>query len=406
MNKVLLFLFPLCVLLSACNNDDDTVASRTIFTFKGLDVVGDQDWWVIIHDGESGDLIDSKQVFPNTTTTFESTRKLAGGKLTVTFFVGSNSPFGYNVASVYSGIDPGSTWAFGRPPGVTPAFYNTGGQRNVKIADVPSLFSVATSGQFGETTLANSVSYTGSSISLSAFVTSGTKDQMIVVDTGVGNPKYWTMPNTSVDMMMSYSNFQAFDKYVKFTFPKTDGINSYITAGYKYPQFYWEGYTLQNTQYGGLHPAERTELSIGFLNSIPNYYLYLQVAGWTFHSEGNPPSSIEFVSPDEYTATATSFDDLKITTSKDYVYSGADFGYSTSNSSLDIFFYSAKGTEKAFYPLTSEIESKYQVDKSSIHYLGTTFMVKGRSYAEMVSQTFAETIDANRTFQESSVYSW
>lgn len=406
MKRSLYLLACLFVLISSCKNDDD-VPSRTIFTFTGRNAGGvHEDWWILLHDNESGDLIDAKQVFEKQTTTFESKKKISGNKMTVTFFRGSNTSLGSNVADIHRDIDVGAEWSYGFRDNVTQTNIEYGGEYSLSVTDVPTLYSSTVTDGYGEIEFTNGFKYADNILSATPFTSNSTKTPMVVIETTEDHPKYYMLNGDIIadeEFNISYNDFKDFDKYLTVDLPEGEILDqSYISGDYDQSLAVYYGYILQDFNWQQGIPIKST-INVPLLNSISKYYIYLRTNTWIYTSQGNPPSSIEFVSSDGYTSTGQSFDDFKVTTTKDYVYSQSYFGYSSGNTHTDLTYYAAKGSEKPFYTLTSDLEQKYLVDKSKITYNGTFFNVKGRTHADVVRWMFDNDFDLNSTYEESIV---
>jgi hypothetical protein len=394
-----LLILSIAAILNSCSKDDD-VPSRVIFTFEAGTTSSNADIWIVLHDNETGDLIDSKQIFQNSTTTFESTKKISSGKLAVTFFDGSNSPVGYSSANVYTDVDLGSKWYRDYSNAVNQKD-PVDGVYTLTVNNLPSVYSFTLSDAEGPTSGLTAPPPVNGSVMTSGEFRSGLKE-LVSIDPGVGNPKYTELTGLTdgQSLTMSYNDFKDFDKYIKVTFPENGEIYTEIRGGYKKFDNDLSGYVFHYSSYDYKGP-KRTELNIGLLNSVSNYYINLGISGWYYASQGPPPTSITYVNPDDFIMSGNTLEEFKIVKKDDYVFSSIIFFNEAMT--YNVAYHSLPGKENFIDPLTKDIESKYAVDKTGFHLYEGYFEVKGRSLSEFIRSTFDKSYDPNTPFEISSV---
>lgn len=406
MKRSLYLLLAIFAFLSSCD-DGDEVPSRTIFTFtnmRGSFPTIAPEVWVIIHDNETQELVDARMV-PNGTTTFESTKRLSSDKITVTIFEASTSSPGYSGSSTYRDVDVGAEWANARILKASDDVLYSG-DFDLRVTDVPSVYSVVISDGYNETIIPGTFTFDNETIAMSPMASETARDQMVVVETNDNHPKYLYIEDvrSNQERTVSYNSFKDFDKYLTVELPSPAiAAYMYVTADYRKPYQVYKAYSFAHFIWK-LSIQEKNEINVGLLNSISNYYIDVRGGSWFYVSQGEAPSSIEYVSNEGYTSTGTTYDNFKITTSKDYVYSYSSFGYSASGVALSMYHYAPKGSEKPFYSITPEIEAKYKIDRSKLVSEGLTFMVKGRSYADFVSSRYDPEFNFETSYFESSVF--
>jgi len=411
MKKSLSFLFFLCVLFFSCNNEDK-VPNRTIFTFTSNFANPNTDYWIILRDNSSGNLIDSRQItVDRTAVTFESTKPISNNKMDVTIFQGTpNSTNGNAVAQVYTGVDVGSEWMApykGYSP-TPPNYGGTAGQYDLKISGVPSLVSFNVSDQFGYVGIGtSSYTYTAGNITCKPTITGNGHTQLISIDIGSGKSKYAMVdnPTDGKAIVIDYSTFKEYDKYINVTFPNTALVSIDVYGYEEGSPINFDSYLLQQYRYSGAAPVKMSEWNIGVLNSLEKYSIGLEIMGsFLYTSYGPAPTSIQYVSPDVYQVSATTKDDYTITSSTSFTFRAADFGYTEGSRSIDFSYFVPQGYQGKHYDaIGSDLAKKYGIDLSKLSYQGTTF-TNGRSYDVMLEYRFTPTFDPYSPYSETQVY--
>jgi len=191
-------LFPLAFLVlvaSACTDNHEVVFSRTIFSFTP-GVVAGEEAWIVLRDSETGDLIDSRQLTPYIPNTFESTKKIGGGKISVTYFRAIGGQF---YSEVYTNVAVGSAWTTrGYKQSDVPRDFT--GRYNLEVKGTPLLESLAVSDKYGMTGDAGSTDLLSGEVKMTVFTDVSLDHQhLISTVTRTGAVKYLMLENVDAD---------------------------------------------------------------------------------------------------------------------------------------------------------------------------------------------------------------
>jgi hypothetical protein len=400
---VLLLLFSITILFNSCKDDkeDPTVPNRIVFKFTYTLGNPTDDYWVILHDNDNGDLIGAQQVAgENSVLTFESTKAIANKKLDVTIFEsGVGQPNGSSLGMVYTGIDVGAEWTYPQGPRYT--FPDRGtlvGSYNLEITGIPALYSFIVSDKFGATINNNSYAFDTGKITANPFIFSNDNSHFLSINTGTGNTKYAIVDNLTANsnITVDYSSFKDFDKNLTLTYPGSQTVIASV-VGYKTGSpINWSSYQIQPFEHKDL---SLSQLNIGLLNSFANYSFDITVYEFRYLAVGPAPSSITYVDPSSFTTTGTTIDDYSIAGSS-FLFRNAMY-----NSSNCVFnYYAPQGyMTKHHDPISPDIASKYSIDVSTLKFFATQVFLKGRSYSEWIQSQVDPTYDQTLPFEQATV---
>jgi len=409
MKKPFFLLLALCALISACKDEEEeTAPDRRIFTF--IFFSGEGDYWIAIHDNESGDLIDERQITADTTV-FESNKPIQNNKIDVTIF---QRDLHRNIAAdVYTNIDIGAEWTWQHKayPGTQPEPGSALGEYNLNITNVPSLLSVSVSDKFG-----NRLTYKegldhkflAGTIICTPNINENGHTQLVSIDPGSGKQKYAMIdtPGVGATVTIDYSAFKEYDKYINFTFPLTASFTSLVYGNDKgSPISNYYAYVIQQYWSESSSPRYKSELNIGVLNSLEKYSIDLDIMS-SFHytSRGPVPTSIQYVAPTSYTVSATSIGDYTITSSTPYTFRVANFGY-FDDRNVQFSYHAANGyTGKHHDAISSIMAEKFKIDLSKLEYTNTVF-ANGRTYEQALEYDFNPVFDIFTPYSETRVTS-
>jgi hypothetical protein len=407
--KKLLFSILLMVVVAGCKDNEIPGDPKLIFAITvpgGPDGFG-PDTWIVLRDDANGDLIEARQLSTDTTEIFQSTKTFSNNKLAVTFFYPMNgvTANGYYNADVYRGVDVGKEWAV---KGIGFPYLNQGngkGSYTFHLTDVPTNYFAMISNEFGAT---GGAGYSPSLWTGFFNVTDVSKNTALVIAGALpGDLKYMWLdnlaPNGDTTVSFSSNILQSFDKTITMSFPATKNVVTDVRA-----------YDLTKVSEYGYHlhfipiplQFEISDLKIGFLNKFKRYATNITTGSFTFRSDGPAPAAINYVGPDGYTTSmsGSGINGYSITASKDYVYSHTLFSYQDDYANWNFNYYAPKGTTSHYDALTPEIMSKYSIDVSKVKYSQTDFMVKGRSYENLVDSKFNPNyFTGNPQYEESFV---
>lgn len=382
--RTLLFLTFVCALLAFSCTKDRTDPKSTIFTVNQPPQNASRiDMWVVVRDGETGELLDSKLLVMAGTTTFETPRSISNHKLSVTVAYSTPGPDFINICriSVFNGIDVGSEWTMSYEDLRTDGIIT--GPFSLSITGVPSVYAFNVSGR--NDGLLSGTTYSNGTLK-GDYDFAGLPRQLVSLDPGFGNPRYlWLEDVRPYDTItVDYSDLKEFDRYVNFKFPSTDDVNVYV-LGYEGDPRHVSGYVLyQNEYWRG--ETQRDEINIGILD-FPGYYFKVDVGTFHFFSIGSEPKAIEYTSNDAFTVSnANSITGYSVSATKDYLYSTSSYSYfeGSNNTRYSLTYYSPVGNAKQFEPLDDDLSRAFDFSMEKCAYNQTTFTLKGRPYTDMI----------------------
>jgi hypothetical protein len=398
--KRIAIIVALLILLSSCDHDE--VKNRTIFKFT-IDPVYElpagQENWIIVRDDNDGQLVDAMQINIGGTVTFESRKKFANNKLSVTFLqIQARS----GQARVYTEIPVGSEWTLGYteyPLNLPGGQYL--GSYKLNINSIPSPFGFALSDKFGAVSAI--FAQTESTITASdVSIRTGAFFQLITSSTSL--PKYKELSGINADTTINvdFNTFKDFDKVIKVAFApaaataRVWGYEKTYTLDAQYVLF-------DNNRFGGVTPVV-SELNLGFLNYLSNYKIDLTVGNFTYQSRGPAPTSIQVTPSDDFAITSSaSMLDYTVTSSKDYSYKTAEY-YSNSESSYFVVrYYSKKDGSKHHEPLTQELMDKYLLKLDDFKFDGTHFILDD-TYDDFIDRNYNPKRDKTKPYVVSTVF--
>ena len=401
-----LLLWPvLFSLFSSCGDHD---VSKQIFKFTLGKVISDTEVWIVLHDHESGELIDSRMINVGTTEIFETKQSIPSGKLDVTLFQGSLDK-SQILAEVYTDIEVGAEWVFANSDNWydIPDPGSSQGTYELVITDVPSLQSMDVSDEFGGSFIA-SINLVGTTITVQPEIhLNSAGRQLVTIDTGVGKERYAWLENVQAgkSFSLSFSSFIEFDKYLTFTFPANDDVRFY-SMGYDVhtaPNF--TSFKLGHLNPGQLGTTAITQLNFGFLNDFPQYTIAIDLNPYRFESLGPAPTAIEYVDPNNFKTASPTIDTYSITASRAYDYRSATYRYSTQNKDVVIIYNASSGDVKHYEAIPQELATKFSINMNSVKYINTMIMVKGQSYEDFVQWNFADSNPLTIPYEHTIIYS-
>ena len=405
MKKSLYLLFSLCVIFSACK-DDDVVSNRVIFKFSLKDPIYDMgDRWIVLHDDESGEVIDSRLITKGEVAIFESTKKIAGDKMTVTYFRASDR--GGSWAQVFAGVGVGSEWTSmdeGRNQSGSDS-HGVSGTYSLTINNAPTLYSFTIADKTG-TTLPNvkAVNDNGTII-LSPRFNTGLK-QLVSIDPLDGKQKYAFIENIGQDenVVLDYNDFKEFDKYIEIDFPSYSYIDVKAYPGLS--KFYNTYDLYYNNEYGLWDNLEKQELNLGVLNEFPLYRITTYSGIVDYSYLGPAPSKIDYPNFGEFVVTDTGIDTYKIEAGSNFNHRHVNYRYNppsgSSDRSIQIEYYGPQDS-KLHDALSDEIIAKYSLKMDKLEYGRSDVTFGTQTYPKLLDYYFADVYDPSEPFEITTI---
>lgn len=399
MKNSFLLIICLCVLFTGCN-DDDTVPNRVIFTFTLKDpIFRTTPHWIELRDDDSGELIDSRLLVKNEPAVFESTKRIASGKLTVTFFRSPGvTTGGTAIIQVYAGVDVGSefTWTDDIRNKSNPNAENLIGQYNLTINNAPALHAFCVSDKNSSKRLNVMPVPDNGSISMSPGFSEGNLKQIVMIDPKEkGKPTYTFLEDldNNKEVVLDYNDFKEFDRYIKVGESALHG--SISVKGYEGPATYYNGWEMYQTISD--EDPQKSALYIGVLDELSTYRVHIYNLGSVdYNYLGPPPAEISIPTTDAV-VTDPGFSTYKIQTSTDYNYVLATYIYfppsGSSDNRVDIEYYSPKGEIRHHAPLSDELVNTYSLQMDKAAYFNTVMTLGTQTYSKLLDFKFASVYD-------------
>jgi len=392
MKKALLVLFLVGSMLSCKDGDEDAGPGETIFTYRAGLTGNDTNVWLIARDYDTGELLDAQAVPDYQAVTLKTTKKISGNKISLTFFrmtgTGNNRSI---YADVYNGVDVGTAW---NVPEYNDDIVNDTpteiiGTYRLSVTDVPSVYALSVSDSFG--TISQNMSLVGNSLSGDVSIHEGIEEHFISIDVGSGSPKYALIrnfePNGNIEL--SYKHFQAFENVINVPFKKTKYaiVNIYGYTG----DYTLYGYNMyDNGAWGFARGDEKSSLNLGFTDYFKNYVVQLSLDDYQYSKRGTAPTSIEYVSSDNFTVTNNTLNGFAATSTIDYLYRTVAYTYLDPGSNIrtTITYYDRPDETKHHDPLTPDIMQQFPISSENLIYNGTSFYVKGQTFEQLLDNRF------------------
>lgn len=405
--KKFVLLIILIASLWACKEDDDVVPNRVIFTFTlKQPLFNDDDRWIVLRDDETGELIDARQVTASEPAVFESTKKIASGKMTVSYVRAAQAANASVWAKVYAGIDIGSSWTSNDDirNKTNPDTEPWSGTYDLTINNAPTLYSFALSDKNSRTNRNTKAVNDNGTITMTGGFSNGVK-QLVSIDPPEGKQKYSFIESIGVDenIVLDYNEFEEFDKYIKldpaFTYAYVD------VMGYPGPATFYNGYTIyDNNEYGLSDALEKPEMNVGILNELSTYRISISYFTFFYQYLGPAPAEVKFPTFGQFEVIKTGFKDYELKTSGDYNHTRASYYfYPQSGNGVQIDYWSPKGNPKHFVPFSDEILSKYGLDMDQLEYGHTDVSVGSQTYSKLLDYYFADEYDQSQHYEITTI---
>lgn len=373
------FLYTLLAVITSvisCREETE-VPARTIFTLTLADRVGGETW-LILHDNETGELLESRQVLGEPCI-FESTKRIESNKLSVTILSKFPATDWHVFADVYTGIDVGSVWNNFSGDNFIDLPIVGIGAFNFTINDVPRLDGFSISDAYGEHGVG--VTFQNNKVSGASEIFYDQKSQLITIDIG-DKPKYLIIKDF-IDggaYDLSYNNFKDFDKYVTVSFPKQSAPRIMITEpetkGRKGDQR--SSYVFYRSQFLGSQP-EKDKFSLGFLNDFADYQINFDVGSFHYFYEGPAPSTIDYADATGFNVSGSTIEDYSFNATKEFKYSNTTYRAfdSSTKTRYSIYFHDPVGVSKHHNPFTDELITKYAIPMDKLLREETRVIIDG-----------------------------
>ena len=393
-------LFFLVLLLIGCS-DDDTVSNRRIFSMDynadSIDPVTGV--WIVLRDDETGELIEARELV-NGLNSFESTKRIKSGKLTVTHFIASSGAY----MRVYSDVEVGSEWSNGidRYQQSDPQSPSLSGEYYLTITNVPALYAFTITDKYGFKNHIDA-NYENGTVKIFSDFSNGEK-QLITIDPQVGKQKYAYVEDLHVGKIVTldYSDFKEFDSYLHLPYEGTKEEIAYA-AGYTTAKYY-NGYDTYRLYYGGTYAPNdfvKKDMNIGILKDLPIYRIWLYNGFSEYQYYGPVPHSVERKSSEVW-VTDPSFKNFSITGTGRYNYSRIAFSHISEGSgdpSIYVEIYSQEGDLKFSDPLTDEMESTYHLKMDDLKYSTMEIMSGTRTLKDAINMTYRSDFDFTKAYE-------
>jgi len=402
----------LLAILIGCDDDNNISPGETIFTFSvpNEGVFPGYDYWIILHDNESGELIDSKQITVGAEPTSFTTDKAISDNLIITY-IRYDDPFDVRIW-VYNEVPVGKTWSASYPFESGVAVERTQQEHSFVINNVPSMYGFAMSDLFGWNGEDPAWHHDGQITGFFNFRKGGVK-QMMVVDDGTINPKYSFIDNpTSGDVTIDYNTMTAFDKYLDISFPEMSSPEIEVRVEAYDPDQNPVNSYLFYEWFGGGFYEKRNSVKLGLLNEIEFYKAKMKFGYFNFESMGAAPSKVDYIDKDNFSFDQTIPTNFSLTTLLDYTYARSLYLYSTDDgngifTSYQLLYHTTPSSPKQIDTLTPELKDKLEVSMQrfpltniDIHFW------KGRNYMEAISFGFDPEYDYAKPVEHSWVSLW
>ena len=378
------------IIIFSCRDDDGPV--RTVFSVSQSDIPDEVIVWVIVRNGESGELIDAKQV-GSSKLDFETNKVKDGQKLSVSIVAISTWDVSDARVTIFNGVDVGSSWTLSESDEQVIGYKcPQPGTYSLTINNVPSLYAYGLSDKYGERTYGTFFENNAITCKYAEFCDS---PQLVTIDPGNGiEPRYTFIENLGAgmpDVNLNYNDFKKFDKYLKFTFPSTQHLYALVTT-YEGDDPNDRSYVLYDNLLWGYERKQASQINFGFLDRFARYRVQIDMQWYHFKSYGRPPESIEYAGPEDFTITDRSVNNYAFTTSKEITYTLVRYLYSPSSGdpagpSLFYDYFDPPGHTKHFDALTPELIDKYNLPVDKIKYDHSTFYLR-YPYSDLIKSGF------------------
>jgi len=394
--KTFAFLACLALVLVTCHPEtEELVPERTVFkcfiTLEGA--TQDGEYRVVLKDDSTGELVDSRKIPIGQEVTFDSRKKLAGGKLAITIVFSVPT---YVSLKVYTGIPVGSKWTVGGDNVVVLDPGQMKGQFTVIVDDVPGVRAYSVSdkyGQHGDT----GYSYGSTLVGRHYALYNQSLKQLVAVNAG-GIPRYQILTEVSPGstFLFAYNTMTVFPKTFQITFPYSSSILGTV-MGYEGTPSTANSYTVyDNTKWPS--GQKGASLTIGLLDIFTNYKIDLEIGSFHYHSLGPLPSSIKYIPPGNFKISNRAMTNFLINTTESYSYSKSRYGAV----GFDIEYISPAGQQIRVDPLTEELAEQFGFIADDIKYFSTDIYML-ESYSDYLSNTFDAPQDPSRPYTRASV---
>jgi hypothetical protein len=391
MRKLLLMMTFVASLIS-CHDADDGLA---IFKFMLINTRASEQVWVSVLDGQTGEILDTKQASLGAQVTFRTDKAPSGNTLAITVAHIYPTPPDINGVSdhisncaitVYNDVAVGSEWTMSHQNligdlWITDEYY-------LNITEVPSVYAFKVSGMVSGLPIWSESNYFDGTISGTFDLTGQAlkPKQLVILDPGTGTSRYRWVEKIEErgHVKFSFNDMKEFDKYFNFKFPLTSDVDVNV-IGYADSPFKSGSFILyENNPWHA--DTKVSEINVGILD-FPNYQFKVDIDAFHFASMGPLPKSIDFVDNIAFNVhKPTSISGYSVSTTRDYLYSYSYYNYRGTHTRYSLKYYSLPGRAKQFAPLNDDVLRQIGVTMEKFVYNSSSFIVKGRSYTEMINR--------------------
>jgi hypothetical protein len=403
--KILLPLI-IAIVLFSCK-DDDLVSNRVIFKYTQIsNVPKGVDCWIVLRDDETGELIDSRKVFYNTPEVFESKKKIASGKMTVTYFQGPDYKDNTPYIRVVSGVEVGGDWVtYAEQQPNDPGAPALDGTYSLTIMNAPELYSFALSDKYGITNT-DPAEFDAGVVTVNAGFRTGLK-QLVSIDPIFGDQKYLYVDdiNDLDEITLDYNDFKEFDHYIPVTFESFNTTISMI--GYSNQANYYNGSWLYDDFfYSYVNGLNKSNKKIGILDEFPVYRIRMLGGNALYSKVGAAPSSLDLPTQ-TFSIADNTVTPFKVVTTDNYTYAQAGYQHFPTGGGDPYFYldyYYPDGDVKHFDILTDEIISKYSLVMTPLKLEQAKVIFGTQTYPEALDFMFGPHYDASKPYEMTTVF--
>lgn len=386
--------------VTGCKHEEEVVPNRVIFKFTMKSPIhSNTNRWIVLRDDETGELIESRQLTVDGTATFESTKKIGSGKLSVSYFKAPDFASDVAIIDVFAGIDVGSEWTSqddSRDQYDPDTPFSPGNVYSLTINNAPDFYSFTLTDKYGPVDLDDPKNNNGT-IAITAGFNEGYTQLLSIYPAG-GKQKYIYIDDIEYreEIVLDYNDLKEFDKYipVEYTRP-ADYIFMQVYPG---PAKYANTYSLYET-IRGIPFA----LNLGVLDEFP-VYSFQVFSDSIYHTYLGPaPSAITRPHIGKFTIKETAIDKYTLTASEEYNHRTVYYKYNPAEGSsetyIDLRYHGPAGDWKQYDPLTDELVTKFALKMDQVQYSYTDVSTGTQTYSKLLDYYFAPEYDSNEPYE-------